>query len=76
MKPNRTITVNCADMSLDQINALIKELQSLREDKLTKIADEYTEKLNTLVCEIMDDGFVVYCNGQQIEPIELDVRID
>lgn len=79
MKPNRTMNVNIhdyEDMSLDQINVLIDGLCDLRKNKLTKIADEYAKNLYTLACEIMDDGFVVYCNGKQIEPCDLDVRID
>ena len=79
MKPNRIITANIhdyEDMSLDQINALIDGLCDLRKNKLTKITEEYAKKMYTLACEIMDDGFVIYCGGKQIEPSDLDVRID
>ena len=79
MKPNRTITCNIhnyEDMSVEEINALIDKLYGLRNDKLTKKADEHEKKLYNLICSIMDDGLVVYYDGKQVEPSGLDVRID
>ena len=79
MKPNRIITCDMhdyEDMSVEEINVLIDRLSNLRSGKLIKRANEHAEKLSNLICDIMDDGFVVYCNGQQIEPSDLDVRID
>ena len=79
MKPNRVITCNIhnyEDMSVEEINALIDELCGLRNNKLTKRADEHEERLYNLVCSIMDDSFVVYYNGEQVEPSNLEVRID
>ena len=79
MKPNRTIICNIQDyedMSVEEINALIDRLSNLRSGKLIKRANEHADKLSNLICDIMDDGFVVYCDGKQIEPCDLDVRID
>ena len=79
MKPNNIITCNIhnyEDMSVEEINALIDRLCGLRQDKLTERAEQHAEKLINLICEIMDDGFVVYYNGMMaIEPSDLDVRV-
>ena len=79
MKPNRTITCdihNYEDMSVEEINALIDRLSNLRSGKLIKRANEHADKLSNLICDIMDDGFVVCYNGEQIEPSDLDVQIN
>jgi len=79
MNPNRPIICNIhnyEDMSVEEINALIDGLCGLRQNKLSETADKHAERLSNLICDIMDDGFVVYCNGNQIEPCDLDVRID
>ena len=79
MKPDRIITCNMhdyEDMSVEEINTLINKLCNLRSDKLTKRACQHAEKLSNLICDILDDGFVVYYDDKQIEPSDLDVRID
>lgn len=77
MKPNRTTTCDIDEnMSLDQIDALIDRLNNLRRDKLTRRANAHTKRLNNIACDIMDDGFVIYYDGRQIEPSGLEVRID
>lgn len=79
MKPDRVITCdmhNYEDMSVEEINTLINKLCNLRSDKLMKRAIKHEEELYNLVCNIMDDGFVVYYDGKQIEPSDLEVRND
>lgn len=79
MKPNRTIICNIQnyeDMSVEEINDLIDRLSNLRSGKLIKRANEHADKLYNLICNIMDDGFVVYYDGKQVEPSDLEVRID
>lgn len=76
METRKVFELNENSMSVDEINALIDRLCSLRNDKLTKRADKHAERLSNLICDIMDDGFVVYFNGEPIEPSDLDVRID
>ena len=78
MKPNRPIICNLhnyEDMSVEEINALIDGLCNLRQNKLTERADKYAEKLSNLICDIIDDGFVVSFGGVPIEPSDLDVHI-
>lgn len=67
---------NYEDMSIEEINTLINKLCGLKNDKLTKRADAHAEKLSNLIDDIMNDGFVVYCNGVPIEPCDFDVRIN
>ena len=77
MKPERAIVCNIhnyENMSVEEINALIHGLYGLRKDKLTKKADEHTKKLKNLICDIMDNGFVVYFGDAPIEPSDLEVR--
>lgn len=79
MKPEYVITCdmhNYEDMSIEEINTLINKLRNLRSDKLMKRAVKHQAEVYKLVCNIMDDGFVIYCDGKQIEPSDLKVQTD
>jgi len=57
----------------------INRLCGMRDDKLTNLtkrANEHKEKLNNLICNIMNDGFVIYCDGKKVEPSDLDIEIE
>lgn len=72
MKPRRTV-IDTDDMTVDELTTIIVEFRKIRARKMRK--EELQEKMNSLISEAQEDGFLFIDNtcGFVREPNDFDI---
>ena len=72
MKPRRTV-IDTDDMTVDELTTIIVEFRKIRARKMRK--EELQEKMNSLISEAQQEGFLFIDNtcGFVREPNDFDI---